>query len=314
MRREGVEFAFLKSSEGGEFKDDQFVRNLGKARAAGMIVAAYHYVRSNASAAEQVSNVAGIVPKDVPVIPDVEANSGGTVLLREFVKGLQNAGYRVPLLYLPRWYWQQLGSPSLAGLPPLWSSRYPDNVVGSIADEYADVPSSYWNGYGGLGVKILQFTSSARIAGRSPLDANAFIGTRQELAGYLGGQGEEDMQQSENIIDPSTGKPALDINGHPYTVAQVLYYDNLNGWDIKATVAAINAKIDALTGTLSDDEANIIATIRSQANDAVDVQSLAKALGPVLAPLISAGATPEQVEDAVRSVFASVGDKNETKE
>lgn len=185
-KREGIEFVFMKSSEGANFVDPEFTANLNEARAAGLLVAAYHYVRSDASAASQVANVARVVPKDVPVIPDAESGSGSVALLREFVRLLGNAGYRVPFTYLPRWYWQQLGSPALAGLPPLWSSRYPDNVVGTIADEWADVPSSYWNGYGGLPVGVLQFTSSAAIAGHQPLDANAYPGTRDQLAVTLG--------------------------------------------------------------------------------------------------------------------------------
>src|SRR5262245_7882162 len=184
-RREGIEFVFIKATEGSSFIDPDFGANLAEARAAGQLVAAYHYVRSNASAAAQVANVRRAVPLDVSVIPDVEAGSGDIALTRAVVDQLRAAGYEVPLLYLPRWYWQQIGSPSLAGLPPLWSSRYPDKVVGSIADEWADVPASYWAGYGGLGVAVLQFTSSARIAGHQPLDANAFNGSRAELAALL---------------------------------------------------------------------------------------------------------------------------------
>lgn len=185
-KREGIDFVFLKSSEGSNFLDDKFVANLAEALRAGLLPAAYHYVRSNASAAAQVANVARIVPKSVPVIPDVEANSGGVALTREFVDRLRAAGYRVPLTYLPKWYWQQIGSPSLADLPPLWSSRYPDNVVGLLAAEWSHVPASYWNGYGGLGVAVLQFTSSVRIAGHQPIDANAYKGTREQLSEFLG--------------------------------------------------------------------------------------------------------------------------------
>lgn len=185
-RREGVEFVFIKATEGSTFVDPAFGANLAEARAAGQLVAAYHYLRSNASAAAQVANVARAVPRDVPVLPDVEANSGGIALTRDFVNQLRGAGYVVPLLYLPRWYWQQIGSPSLAGLPPLWSSRYPDNVIGTIGDEWADVPASYWNGYGGLEVAVLQFTSSVSVAGHQPIDANAFRGSREQLAAVLG--------------------------------------------------------------------------------------------------------------------------------
>jgi GH25 family lysozyme M1 (1,4-beta-N-acetylmuramidase) len=185
-RREGVQFIFIKSSEGSSYQDPAFAVNLAKARNAGMLVAAYHYVRGTASAAQQISLVTRTVPRDVPIIPDVEANSGGIALVREFVDRLRAAGYHVPLTYLPRWYWQQIGSPSLVGLPSLWSSRYPDNVVGTIEDELADVPASHWQGYGGLDVAVLQFTSSARVAGLQPFDANAYPGTRDELAAILG--------------------------------------------------------------------------------------------------------------------------------
>ncbi|HEX6360417.1 glycoside hydrolase family 25 protein [Actinophytocola sp.] len=207
-RREGIEFVFIKASEGSTFLDPEFAANLDEARTAGLLTCAYHYLRSSASAAAQVSNVARAVPRDVPVIPDVETGSGGIGLLRDFVDRLRANGYHVPLTYLPRWYWQQLGSPSLAGLPPLWSSRYPDNVVGSLTDEWADVPGHYWNGYGGLDVAVLQFTSSVRIAGHQPIDANAYRGTREQLAVLLGRK-EEDHPVKHLILAREMGGPAV---------------------------------------------------------------------------------------------------------
>lgn len=185
--REGVEFFIFKATEGSSFVDPRFAENVAKARKTGKPYAAYHYQRSGASAAAQVAHIRRVVPRDVPVIPDVEAGSGDVSLTRDLVARLRAAGYRVPLLYLPRWYWQRIGSPSLAGLPPLWSSRYPDNIIGDIRDEYADVPAHYWDGYGGLPVRLLQFTSSARVAGRAPIDANAFKGTRAELRALFNG-------------------------------------------------------------------------------------------------------------------------------
>ncbi|MFC3453988.1 glycoside hydrolase family 25 protein [Amycolatopsis speibonae] len=200
-RRDGCEFVFLKATEGATFTDSEFAANLAEARAAGLLVAAYIYQRAGVSAAAHVERVKAVVPRDVPVIPDVEAGSGSLALTRDLINGLRAAGYRVPLLYLPVWYWRELGSPSLGGLPPLWSSRYPDNIVGTLADEWANVPAHYWNGYGGLPVAVLQFTSSSRIAGHQPLDANAFRGTRAELAALLGGQGQEDDMTPQEFLD-----------------------------------------------------------------------------------------------------------------
>lgn len=196
-RRDGCELAILKAGEGNSFVDPDFASNLAEANAAGQLTAAYWYQRAGISAAEHVAAIKRVVPTNVPLIPDVEANSGGVGLTRDLIGLLRAAGYRVPLMYLPRWYWQQLGSPSLAGLPPLWSSRYPNNVVGLLASEWAEVPASYWAGYGGLDVALLQFTSSARIAGYQPLDASAFRGTRDQLAALLG----------QNPSNPGGGTP-----------------------------------------------------------------------------------------------------------
>jgi lysozyme len=199
LRRAGIDFCFIKATEGAGFKDSKFGTNLKRARDAGMLVAAYHYLRNTTSAAAQVSNVVSVVPKDISVIPDVEEGSGNIALVREFVVGLRNAGYYVPLLYLPRWYWQRIGSPDLTGLPSLWSSRYPDNEPDTLLEEFKDVPKSYWDGYGNQKVSVLQFTSSAIIDGVR-LDANAFQGTPEQLSTAINRPRKEDDDTVKNLI------------------------------------------------------------------------------------------------------------------
>jgi hypothetical protein len=316
-RREGVEFIFIKSTEGAGFVDPAFAANLAEARAAGMLVAAYHYVRSDATAAAQVANVARVVPKDVPVIPDVEANSGGIALVRDFVARLQAAGYHVPLTYLPRWYWQQLGSPSLEGLPSLWSSRYPDTVAGNLAGEYGRAPASYWNGYGGLGVTVLQFTSSARVAGHQPLDGNAYIGTREQLAAVLDQpQQEEDSNVKNLILARVAGGDAIWV-GDGITRRHVADMDELTGlqyWigqkggdaavhEGWADLRVLGADIGAAVGQLADDEANVIAAVRAVVTPEVqlkpeDVDRFAQTILEQL---------PDDIQDAVRQAFARAG-------
>lgn len=208
-KREGIEFVVIKATEGASWVDPKFDDNLIAVRAAKILPAAYHYQRSDASAAAQVANIQRVVPKDVPVIPDVEANSGSVGLTRDIVGRLRDAGYRVPMAYIPRWYWQQIGSPSLAGLPPLWSSRYPDNVPGPLLDEYEDVPSSYWAGYGGLAVAMLQFSSSGRVAGYQPLDLNAYPGTVAGLRALFYGEQPTEGKMRNLIIAHKTGETEL---------------------------------------------------------------------------------------------------------
>jgi lysozyme len=276
MRREGIEYAIIKATEGSAFKDPDFGVHTAGASGAGMLVAAYHYVKSNATAAAQVANIIEVVPRDMPIMLDIERNSGGADLARDLYNRLTAAGYHVPMTYLPRWYWVEIGAPSLVGLPPLWSSRYPDTVAGTVAGEYADVPATYWNGYGGLPVAMLQFTSSARAGGYQPLDANAFPGTREQLVALWGGQ-ENDMQLTDNIINPATGQPALDTNGKPYTVSQVLYYASITMWQ----------QLEKLDTLLARPVADL------------DEDLLAEKL----AEQGITGATPAQVKDAVKAAL-----------
>ena len=314
LRRAGVEFAFIKSSEGDSFTDPQFEANLDRARKAGMLVAAYHYVRAGATAALQAGRVSRVVPPDVPVIPDVESGSGNVSMVRAFVSELRRFGYTVPLLYLPRWYWQQIGSPPLDGLPPLWSSRYPDNVAGTIDREYAGVPSTYWNGYGGLGVAVLQFTSSAEIAGRGPFDANAFKGTREELSARLGGDGEDDMQPSDLVINPATGQPALDINGNPYSYNQAWYYDNLNSWEIRNQGSRIESQLATLAASITNGELDpddLTARLETAAREAAS-QAVERAIGAVVVPALRdvlADVLSDDNSDVAAQIVEKLGEK-----
>jgi GH25 family lysozyme M1 (1,4-beta-N-acetylmuramidase) len=275
-RREGVEFVFLKATEGSGFVDSEFSANLAEARAAGLLAAAYHYVRSNATPAAQVANVERVVPRDVPVIPDVEANSGGIAHVRAFVDRLRQAGYRVPLSYIPRWYWNQIGSPSLAGLPPLWSSRYPDTIIGSLADEWADVPAHYWNGYGNLDVAVLQFTSSVRIAGHQPIDANAFRGTREELAALLGYAAEREDPMRNLILALEAGGPRVWVGdgitrrhvADPKELEGLRYWIGQKGGDPTVhegfeDVRVLGTDVTSIVSQLTDDERNILAALKS---------------------------------------------------
>jgi hypothetical protein len=259
-KREGIDFVFLKGTEGGNFTDPEFAANLAEARRAGLLVAAYCFVRANTSAAAHVAHVARIVPKDVPIIPDVETALDGSkpslALTRDVIARLRAAGYRVPLSYVPRWYWRDAwGSPSLAGLPPLWSSRYPDNVVGLLADEWDDVPAHYWDGYGGLPVAVLQFTSSTRVAGYEPLDANAYRGTRAQLAALLGGQEEDDMPSLEDMLNTklgADGNTAFDAWAKkPGTLGHWFRGQRQLAAGTRAIVTAQNAAIDKLADLLA---------------------------------------------------------------
>ncbi len=79
----------------------------------------------------------------------------------------------------------------------------------------------------------------------------------------------------------------------------------------------VEVQLAAMNGSLERHEAALLAALREALSADVDEDRLASALGPILAPLIDAGATPGQVEAAMRRVFASAGlvtDPNQSKE
>lgn len=206
----GWDFAFIKSSEGSGFRDSRFDQHSTRARQQGCLIAAYHFLRSDAGVADQVATVRSLVPLDTPVIPDVEWIKNGSAIVSaptlgqtvDFVNRLRAEGYSVPLLYLPRWYWNYWRNPNMSGLglPPLWNSWYPDYTARPREEAVRLVPASAWSGFGGLEVAVMQFTST-------PFDQNGFKGTRDELSALLGGKemeaGEmEGIFQSDDQPDP----------------------------------------------------------------------------------------------------------------
>lgn len=297
-RREGFDFAFIKSTEGTTWRSAYFHDQLARARAAGLLVAAYHYVRGD-DVAGQLRNILGVVSRDVPVILDVEYGAGSITSVRALVDALNDAGYRTPLVYIPLWYWRDhMGSPDLRGLPPNWHSRYPDNVV--RRKESFVLGDEYWPMFGGLSTLIAQFTSALAVANypNGRIDGNAYRGTRDELSALLNGDDvgltaeehawlEDAMRRTQQMhmnsflsFDPITNPP-------PHWSAG----GNLSFLDEKLNEAlqrALKPVLTALT-ELTDDEVNIITAVRAQPTGGqVAVPELAQALSGLLGDDIAA--------------------------
>lgn len=185
VRDNGLDFVFVLAND-GTFRNVHFADQVAAARRGGALVAAYVYLRPNWQ--QTLDTFRPIVPLDIPVIVDVEAGSGGIRECRAIHDGLWKSGYHTPLLYWPKFYWEQVGCPDLSGLPPLWKSWYPDKTPRGYDAGLQMVPSYVWSSYGGLDVKVIQFTGTGRLSGYGAnLDLNYFPGTRDELAALLGG-------------------------------------------------------------------------------------------------------------------------------
>jgi lysozyme len=66
---QGVDFAYLKATEGGDHKDSRFAENWSGARDAGIKRGAYHFFTLCRSGAAQAANFIDSVPLDVEALP-----------------------------------------------------------------------------------------------------------------------------------------------------------------------------------------------------------------------------------------------------
>lgn len=183
VKSEGFDFVFCKVSEGDGFVDYTWPAYRDAARAAGLALAGYHYVRADSDPDAQADVFVRHLDGAAAML-DFEANSGGIDTFWAVVRAINARGVKVALSYIPRWYWQQIGSPDISRVPGLIQSSY---VIGSgdaASAMYPGDDTAFWNGFGGKDVDLLQFTDAALVAGHL-VDANAFRGTRAELDALL---------------------------------------------------------------------------------------------------------------------------------
>jgi len=117
--------------------------------------------------------------------------------IQHFIDAYRSSGGTCNLIYLPRWYWSQLGSPSLSPLiqrrMALWSSSY---------TTYTDASNGAgWLPYGGMPPKVWQWTDKHSWHGQL-VDFNAFKGSVDEFR-QLAGSGAPPPGPPANGAEPT---------------------------------------------------------------------------------------------------------------
>lgn len=91
---DGIEFVYIKASEGATWRDKRFNTNYTEARAAGLAVGAYHFYRFDVEGWRQSVNLLRALdhrPMDLPVAIDVEeSNNSAVQSSEEVVRNLQS--------------------------------------------------------------------------------------------------------------------------------------------------------------------------------------------------------------------------------
>lgn len=210
---EGMKFAIIRTND-GTFRDRCYRSHMLDAESAGLVTAAYSYLRnpSEGSSLQQQVDTMVAVMGDLkrPVWMDCENAAGlSAAHISEFKRLAEARGVRVIGAYSYRPWWEGSvigGEPDSHQFGKFWVAGYPSRSTGA--------PSAIYNGIGGDGARewdyplgnqkpsIWQFTDRGTVAGRQ-VDCNAYRGSVESLRAlfYGGGQapaaGKEDEMSAE---------------------------------------------------------------------------------------------------------------------
>jgi len=299
-RREGIALFTHKASEGTSFTDPYVDDAMTRGRAVFPVLGTYHVLWPQNTAAQTdhwIDVVTGSAPwwRDHPCFVwqiDAELFQNFTPYRPPTVAEINACGDRLVarlginpervIVYAPKWLYQD----GLRGLKyQLWASAY---VTGSGGFKalYPGDGNNRWGAYSGITPAILQFTSSATIAGQSPTDANAIkVGSDAALQALFRGTPGDDMAVADQIAINKHTDAALDpvINHGTYGLAHL--HDQ---------IAALRAQV--------------LAAVSAAADPAKLAAALLPSLVAALTPLMQGGApiTQAELEAALRTVLGSV--------
>jgi lysozyme len=197
----GAAFAFIKASQ-ATFTDPLFATHWSKAKAAGLLRGAYHYLDYTKPARDQANYFAALLrvsPGELPPVVDYEqrrTDNNAVVartFLRDFVGQMSSYGY-TPMIYTSNGFWAEYGekeNPYWAKFP-LWIAQYTTAPAPTVP-----LPWARWT--------FWQYTSK----GNGPtygteslsLDLNHFNGTLNELLIFAG------LPASDPVTPPPAPPP-----------------------------------------------------------------------------------------------------------
>lgn len=173
-----VRFAYLKSSEGGDWRDPSFGLNAQGARGAGLAVGAYHFFTFCAPGGAQVRNFLDMVePSATSLPPAVDLEYVGNCLarpsratfareLRAFLRVTEARYHVAPVLYTTRTFFDDYLSDAEFARYPLW-------IRDLAGVEHMPVKRT---------VLFRQFSDNGSVDGvRRLVDEDLFIGSKEEF-------------------------------------------------------------------------------------------------------------------------------------
>lgn len=219
--REGIDFAIIRTTD-GTYKDRCYRSHLEDAEGAGMLTAAYHYLRNpseGTTVAQQVQASLEVMgDKKRPVWIDVETNAGLHVdHIRQCKAEFERRGVRVIGCYSYVPYWEGRISPSEPDsheFGAFWVAAYGQNRGGAPRAIYPGDQHHQWDyPLGNQKPAIWQYGSNAQVAGYS-VDVNAYRGSREQLRALFTGQQAPSEEPSEEEMNKLYSQITTFISGY----------------------------------------------------------------------------------------------------
>ncbi len=185
----GVQFAWIKATEGGDHMDEKFQQNWFGAKAAGIPRGAYHFVFWCRPPHEEINWFKQNVPVDPDALPpvlDVEATPTSKsckrklireeVLrdMREMLADMERHYGKKPVIYVTVDFYASIMHPNEFSDYPVWvrSTKHPPHVP------YPQRQWTFW-----------QYQSDGKVPGiRGKVDRNAFYGDANQWRAFLAGK------------------------------------------------------------------------------------------------------------------------------
>lgn len=175
----GIEFVFIKASEGVSYRDSLFNKNYDNAKINGIKTGAYHFFRFDCDGIEQAVNflkTLGHKKPDLGLAIDVESNGNPKGIDPELIKSRLSSmveymnleGHRVMIYTNLDGYYDYMAD-VLPGYP-LWICRFQENPI-----------NAEWT--------LWQYDHHGKVDGvKGEVDMNAFCGSRDEWEMFLRGE------------------------------------------------------------------------------------------------------------------------------
>lgn len=220
-KREGVEFAIIRTTD-GTHRDRCYRSHLDDAESAGLVTAAYHYLRNpseGTTVAQQVQASLEVMgDKKRPVWIDVETPAGLHVdHIRQCKQEFERHGVRVIGAYSYVPYWEGRISPHEPDsheFGAFWVAAYGQNRTGSPRAIYPGDRHQQWDyPLGNQKPAMWQYGSNAQVAGYT-VDINAYRGSRAELRALFTGKPAPEEEPSEEEMNKLYRQITTFISGY----------------------------------------------------------------------------------------------------